>query len=154
MANPERPIALVGSSGGHLAHLLLLKNWWSDRSRFWVTFNTPDAVSALEGERVYWCFHPTNRSAVNFFRNLFLAFQVCLRERPRLIVSSGAAVAVPFFYVGKMFGARTIYLEVVDRIDTPTLTARLVRPVTDVFAVQWPRQLELYPRSQLIGRLM
>lgn len=153
MSHPQR-IALVGSSGGHLAHLMLLRRWWEGQDRFWVTFNTADAVSGLAGERTFWCHHPTNRNLPNLIRNVVLAFRICMRERPTLIVSTGAAVAVPFFYVGKLFGARTIYIEVVDRIERPTLTGRLVRPVTDKYAVQWPEQLALYPRSSLIGRLM
>ena len=150
----RRRVALVGSSGGHLAHLLVLRGWWGEEDRFWVTFNTADALESLRGERTYWCHHPTNRNLRNLVRNLVLAVRVCVKERPTLIVSSGAAVPVPFFYVGKLFGARTIYVEVVDRIDKATLTGRLVQPVTDAFAVQWPAQLSLYPRSHLIGRLL
>jgi UDP-N-acetylglucosamine:LPS N-acetylglucosamine transferase len=150
-----RPVALVCSSGGHLAHLLVLEPWWRrEENRFWVSFNTPDAMEALEGERHYWCFHPTNRNVWNLVRNIVLAVRVVIGERPRLIVSSGAAVAVPFFYIGKLFGAKTIFVEVVDRVDNPTLTGRLVKPVTDRYAVQWPEQLAAYPRSTLIGRLM
>lgn len=147
-------IALVGSSGGHLAHLLALKPWWSPRDRFWVTFHTEDAAEALAGERAYWCHHPTNRNVRNLFRNTLLAVRVLVRERPALIVSSGAAVAVPFFYLGRLFGARTVFIEVVDRIDTPTLTGRLVQPVCDEIVVQWPEQQRLYRRSRLIGRLL
>lgn len=54
-----------------------------------------------------------------------------------MIISSGAAVAVPFFYIGKLFGAKTVYIEVFDRIDKPTVTGKLVYPVTDKFIVQW-----------------
>ena len=44
--------------------------------------------------------------------------------------------------------------EVIDRLDTPTLTGRLCRPFTDLFCVQWPEQQELYPGALDIGRLM
>ena len=54
-----------------------------------------------------------------------------------MIISSGTAVAVPFFYIGKLFGAKTVYIEVFDRIDKPTVTGKLVYPVTDKFIVQW-----------------
>ena len=65
--------------------------------------------------------------------------------RPDLVVSSGAGVAVPFFWIGKLFGARTVYVEVIDRIETRTVTARLVSPVTDLLVAQDPAQLELFP---------
>lgn len=147
-------IALVGSSGGHLTHLLALRTWWERHDRFWVTFDKPDATSALTDERVYWCHHPTNRNLPNLVRNTGLAWRVLRDQRPDVIVSSGAAVAVPFFFVGKTLRARTVYLEVYDRIDSPTLTGRLVHPITDRFYVQWPEQLHLYRNARLAGELL
>jgi UDP-N-acetylglucosamine:LPS N-acetylglucosamine transferase len=146
-------IALVGSSGGHLSHLLRLAPWWGAHDRFWVTFELPDATGALTGERVYWCHHPTNRNLPNLLRNASLARRVVAAERPDLIVSSGAAVALPFFAWGRAFGARTAFLEVVDRIEHPTLTGRLVRPWCDLYLVQWPEQQAWYPRARLVGPL-
>lgn len=148
-------IGLVGSSGGHLAQLLVLRPWWENHDRFWVTFDKPDARSALVGERSHWCHFPTNRNLPNLLRNTWLAVKVLRRERPDVIVSTGAAVAVPFFLVGKLlFRCRTVYIEVVDRVDHPTLTGRLVRPLTDRFLVQWPEQRRLYRGAIHIGRLM
>lgn len=146
-------VALVGSSGGHLTHLLRLAPWWQAHDRFWVTFELPDASSALAGERVHWCHHPTNRNVPNLVRNAALARRVLAQERPDLVVSAGAAVALPFFFWGKRFGAATAFLEVVDRIEHPTLTGRLVRPWCDRYLVQWPEQLPWYPRAELVGPL-
>ena len=155
IASGTRPIAFVGSSGGHLAHLMVLRPWWVDRNRFWVTFDKPDARSVLAEERVYWCHFPTNRHVWNLVRNTLLALRVLLKERPRLVISAGGGVAVPFFYVGKiLFGTRNLFIEVVDRTDGPTLTGRLVRPVTDQYVVQWPEQVPFYPGAKLIGRLL
>ncbi|HGY9678460.1 TPA: UDP-N-acetylglucosamine--LPS N-acetylglucosamine transferase, partial [Streptococcus pneumoniae] len=53
-------ICLVGSSGGHLTHLYLLKPFWKDKERFWVTFDKADARSVLSEEVVYPCYYPTN----------------------------------------------------------------------------------------------
>lgn len=49
----EIKVCLVGSSGGHLTHLYMLKPFWKDKNRFWVTFDKEDARSLLEGEKVY-----------------------------------------------------------------------------------------------------
>ncbi|EFD87962.1 PssD/Cps14F family polysaccharide biosynthesis glycosyltransferase [Oenococcus oeni] len=144
-------VALVGSSGGHLTHLYLLKPFWKDKDRFWVTFNKEDAQSVLKNERMIPAFYPTNRNIKNLIRNTFLAFKVLKREKPDIIISSGAAVAVPFFYLGKLFGAKTIYIEVFDRIDRPTLTGKLVYPVTDKFIVQWPEMKKIYPKAINLG---
>lgn len=129
-------VCLVGSSGGHLTHLYLLKKFWINEDRFWVTFDKKDANSLLKGEKKYNCYYPTNRNIKNLVKNTFLAFKVLKKEKPDLIISSGAAVAVPFFYVGKLFGAKTVYIEVFDRMDKPTLTGKLVYPITDLFVVQ------------------
>ena len=75
------------------------------------------------------------------------------KERPHLIISTGAAVAVPFFYVGKIFGAKLIYIEVFDRIDKATLTGRLVYPVTDCFVVQWEEMKKIYPKAVNLGSI-
>ena len=44
-------VCLVGSSGGHLTHLYMLKPFWKDKDHFWVTFDKEDARSLLEGEK-------------------------------------------------------------------------------------------------------
>ncbi|HGF7570594.1 TPA: PssD/Cps14F family polysaccharide biosynthesis glycosyltransferase [Enterococcus faecium] len=144
-------ICLVGSSGGHLTHLYLLKNLWEKEERFWVTFDKEDSRSMLKDERFFPCYYPTNRNIINLIRNSFLAIRILLKEKPDLIISSGAAVAVPFFYLGKLIGAKTIYIEVFDRIDTPTLTGKLVYPVTDKFIVQWDEMKKVYPKAINLG---
>lgn len=94
----EIKVCLVGSSGGHLTHLYMLKPFWKDKNRFWVTFNKEDAKSLLEGEKVYPCYFPTNRSIKALIKNTKIAWNVLHKEKPDLIISCGAAVAVPFFY--------------------------------------------------------
>ncbi|WP_417134164.1 PssD/Cps14F family polysaccharide biosynthesis glycosyltransferase [Rubneribacter badeniensis] len=147
-------VCIPTSSGGHLTHMrMLLPLLDKAADRFWVTFDKEDANTALEGERVYHCFFPTNRNVRNTVRNTLLAARVLREERPDLIVSSGAAVAVPFFLVGKLMGAKTVYIEVFDRVDAPTLTGRLVRRFTDLFVVQWPEMTRVYPGSVDLGSI-
>ena len=101
-------VCLVGSSGGHLTHLYMLKPFWQDKDRFWVTFDKEDAQGLLQGEKMYPCYFPTNRNLKNLIRNTVVAWKVLRKEHPDLLISSGAAVAVPFFYLGKLFGAKLI----------------------------------------------
>ena len=146
-------ICLVGSSGGHLTHLYMLKPFWENKNRFWVTFDKEDARSILAGEKVYHCYYPTNRNLKNLFRNTFLALKVLRKERPDLLISSGAAAAVPFFYIAKLMGKKLIYIEVYDRIDKPTLTGRLVYPIVDCFIVQWEEQKQVYKKAVNFGSI-
>ena len=146
-------VCLVGSSGGHLTHLHMLKDFWKDKDRFWVTFDKEDARSILENEKVIPCYYPTNRNIKNLIKNTFLAIRVLLKEKPDLIISSGAAVAVPFFYIGKILGAKLVYIEVFDRIDKPTVTGKLVYPIADKFIVQWEEQKKVYPKAINLGSI-
>lgn len=145
-------VLFVTSTGGHLDQLLRLRPWWEQLERTWVTFDKPDARSALEGEaRVIHAFHPTTRNLPNALRNLRLARAVLRDVRPDVVVSAGAGVAAPFFALARSMNIATAYLEVYDRIDSATLTGRLVAPFTDTFLVQWPEQLALYPRATVVG---
>ena len=146
-------VCLVGSSGGHLTHLYMLKPFWQDKERFWVTFDKEDARSLLNGEKMYPCYYPTNRSIKALIINTALAIKVLIKEKPDLIISSGAAVAVPFFYIGKLFRAKTIYIEVFDRIDKPTVTGKMVYPVTDKFIVEWEEMKKIYPKAINLGSI-
>jgi UDP-N-acetylglucosamine:LPS N-acetylglucosamine transferase len=153
-ANPRLKVMLVCSSGGHLLQLYNLKPWWEQQDRTWVTFKMPDSMSLLGQEDVSWAYQPTTRNIPNMLRNLRLAWRLVRRQRPGVIVSSGAGVAFPFFLIGRIFRARTIYIEVYDRIDLPTLTGRLCYPFSDLFLLQWEQQRRFYKRGVVIGRLL
>lgn len=146
-------VCLVGSSGGHLTHLYMLKDFWKNKKRFWVTFDKTDANSILENEKKYYCYYPTNRNIKNLIKNFFLAIKILRKEKPDLIISSGAAVAVPFFYVGKLLRAKTVYIEVFDRIDKSTITGKMVYPITDKFIVQWEEMKKVYPKAINLGSI-
>lgn len=151
----DRPhVLLVGSSGGHLAQMIRLEPWWRDLDRTWVTFDTPDAVSLLADEHVVWGHHPTTRNLPNLLRNLRLAVRELRRTRPDVVVSTGAAIAFPFFVFARLMRIPTVYVEVFDRVDSATLTGRLCRPVSTRFCVQWPEQQTLYKGSIVIGPLL
>ena len=146
-------ICLVGSSGGHLTHLYMLKPIWQENERFWVTFDKQDAKSLLKGEKVYPCYYPTNRNIFNLIRNTFVAIKVLRKEKPDVLISSGAAVAVPFFYIAKLMRKKLIYIEVFDRIDKSTMTGKLVYPIADKFIVQWEEMKKVYPKAINLGSI-
>lgn len=146
-------VCLVGSSGGHLTHLYMLKPFWEKRERFWVTFDKEDAKSILKDEKMYPCYYPTNRNIWNLIRNTFLAIKILHREKPDLIISSGAAVAVPFFWLGKLRGCKLVYIEVFDRIDKSTMTGKMVHPITDKFIVEWDEMKQVYSKADNFGSI-
>jgi beta-1,4-N-acetylglucosaminyltransferase len=151
---PRKRFLLVGSSGGHLTQMLAMREIWEESDRAWVTFRKSDAVSVLADERCHWCHYPTNRHIGNLVRNFGLALRVLWRERPDVVISTGAGAAIPYFLLGRAFGAVLVYVEVYDRIDSPTITGRIAARASHVFALQWPEQQRHYPRGTYIGPLL
>jgi UDP-N-acetylglucosamine:LPS N-acetylglucosamine transferase len=148
------PVLMVSTQGGHLAHLVALRTWWEARDRLWVCPDSPDVLDRLVGERIIRSYSPTTRNLPNLLRNSALAVRLLLRERPSLLVSAGAGVAVPFFVAAWLLRIPTVFIEVYDRVDTPTMTGRLCGPFTTRRIVQWQSQLEFYPDARLVGPLL
>jgi len=147
-------VGLVCSGGGHLAQMMALRRWWSILERFWVVPDQPDTRALLADERVHWAHHPTTRSVGMAVRNARLARRVLTAERPDVLVSTGAGVAPPFLWVGRLLGIPSVFVEVYDRIDSASLSGRLVRPVVDAVVLQWEEQLAHYPEGVVVGPLL
>lgn len=133
--------------------MLRLREAWDDTERTWVTLEAPDSEHLLREERVVLGHGPTNRSARALLLNLRLAWKLVRGTRPDAILSTGAALAVPFFAIGKLFGARLVYVESLTRIEGPSLTGRLVYRLADAYFVQWP-QAAHRKRARYAGSLL
>ena len=134
-----------------MTHLYMLKPFWENKDRFWATFDKEDARSLLKGEKLYPVYYPSNRSIKALIINTYRAIKILRKECPDLIISSGAAPAIPFFGIGKLMGAKTIYIEVFDRIDKPTISGKICYPVTDKFIVEWEEMKQVYKKAINLG---
>jgi beta-1,4-N-acetylglucosaminyltransferase len=146
-------ILLVCSTGGHLLQLVSLDEAWRGFTRAWATFDKSDARSLLQGERVFFAHGPTNRNVPNFLRNLRLAWRLVRRLRPKVVLTTGAGVAVPFAWIARLLGARVVYIESFTRIDGPSLSCRLISPVAHRLYVQWPELAARLRRARYAGSL-
>jgi beta-1,4-N-acetylglucosaminyltransferase len=126
------------------ADVMLVCSSWEPYSHVWVTFDKSDARSLLREERVVYAHSPTNRSIKNLVRNLVLAWRTLGVVRPRVLLTTGAGVAVPFAWLARLRRVRIVYVESFTRIEGPSLTGRLVAPVAQRVYVQWP---------EMVGRL-
>lgn len=142
---------LVCSSGGHLQQLLLLREAWPDRSHLWITDDAADTRSMLGDEPAVFGDAPSSRSVIGLLRNSLRAFRLLRRHRPAVVISTGAAIAVPYCWLGRLFGAEAIYIESVTRIDSASTTLQLVRPVASRIYVQWPELAERLPGALYEG---
>ncbi len=145
-----RRTGLVFSPGGHWAEL--------QRALVGITFDDVFHVTFADGRpppdsvRRYHLCHP-RRSVWRTLRNGWQSLGVLRRERPALLISTGADVAVPILYLGKLAGARIVFIETAGSA-TPTLAGRLVYPIADLFIVQWADRLERFPAAVLAEGLL
>ena len=108
----------------------------------------------LAEEEVIFAYGPTTRNLPNLVRNLVLAWVTVHRLRPRILLTTGAGVAVPFAWIARSRGAKVVYVESLTRIERPSLSCRLIAPVASRIYVQWPDLAEAIPRARFIGSVL
>lgn len=139
-------VALVCSHGGHLSELLELADAYARHETFFITYDAP-RTRALAGSK--YLLRNIGFNGVLMAIATVQIFFILLRERPRVILSTGAEIAVPAFYLACLLGIRTIFVETWTRVRSPTLAGRWVYPVASAFFVQWPELLSCYgPKAQ------
>jgi beta-1,4-N-acetylglucosaminyltransferase len=145
-------VLLVCTGGGHLMQLWSLRDAWAGYEHAWVvgSHGGGDVESLLAGEPVHFAYSPAARSLKNLARNLLLARRLVRRLRPRVLMTTGAAVAVPFVWVARLHGVRVVYVETLARAVRPSLSCRLASPAADRIYVQWPELQSAVPRSRYV----
>jgi UDP-N-acetylglucosamine:LPS N-acetylglucosamine transferase len=131
--------------------LLTLREAYADMPRIWVSNEKSDARSLLADERAHFLPGPFSRHSWSLLTNLRFAFRLIRRERPSAILTTGADIAVPFAWVGRLYGARVIYVESFTRAETVSLSCKLIRPVAHDIYVQWPELIDSLPGAQFFG---
>ncbi len=123
---------LVASTGGHLKEMHHLYRRFSgiEGPFRWITFDTPQSRSLLSGEEVDFVRFVGGRDPINAMRNLPAARRA-LREVDT-VVSTGSAVALPFFGLGRIQRLRCHYIESAARSDAPSITGRLIGSIPGI----------------------
>ena len=113
-----------------------------------------DAETTRRLERAYLVPNMA-KNPIEFLKNLVRVFRIFRKERPDLIVSTGAEIAIPVVLVGKLFRARVLYIECGAQVTRPSVTGRVLYWLADEFYVQWPELLKMYgPRARYSGSLI
>ncbi len=87
-------------------------------------------------------------------RSLAQLWPVLRRVRPDVVLANGPSVAVPAVLLGKLLGARIIWVETASRVYEMSTSARIVYRFADLFFVQWPQLQARYPKAVYAGRLV
>jgi len=136
-------ICLACSHGGHLAEMLHLQEAFEGHETFFITY---DSVRTRELGRKY-LLRNIGKNPLLMAYAFVSIFRILRKEKPKLIVSTGSEIAIPAFYLAKLFRIKTIFIESWTRVVQPTGTGRIVYPVADVFLVQWERLLAKYGKK-------
>ena len=130
-----------------------MRGAWEDHATAWVVGShaAGDVESLLAGRAALLRALPRGAQPAQPRAELRLAWTLIGRMRPRVIVTTGAAVAVPFAWVGRVRGVRVVYVETLARAERPSLSCRLVAPIAHRVYVQWPELRRSLPRARYAG---
>ncbi|HIJ65993.1 MAG TPA: radical SAM protein [Candidatus Hydrogenedentes bacterium] len=148
---PRAKICLACSHGGHLTEMHQLAEAFAGHDTFYFCYDAHTTRPLLNAYLV----PNMARNPIEFVRNLGRLFRIFRKERPDLVVSTGAEIAIPVGLVAKLFRVPMIYVECGAQVTQPSLTGRLMYWLADGFYVQWPELIHAYgPRALFRGSLI
>jgi len=135
-------VMAIASAGGHWVQLMRLRPAWSGLKVTYVTTDPSLALNAADGASVKPGFRVVTEAnrwqKGRLVRQLFQLLVILLRERPDVIVTTGAAVGYFAIRLGKLFGCRTIWIDSMANVEELSLSGRKVGRHADLWLTQWP----------------
>ena len=158
MSNTENQkqlkICLAASAGGHISQLLKLSSSWNGYETFCVTTTEVVRNKLNKLGEVYVVGECNRQHLMRVIVVLVRCIRIVLRERPDVIISTGAAAGCMLCYLGKMFGAKVIWIDSITNVERISLSGRMVRYIADLFLVQWPDLVGMYKKVEFVGTVV
>lgn len=120
---------------------------------FYFTFSGAVARELAKTARVCTIPNIVRNNPISWIVGVILSACIAIRERPDVVITTGAGVVVFLCVFAKLLGAKLIFIESMAKIEKPTLTARFLYPFANLFIVQWPGLLRFFPSAKFLGRL-
>ncbi len=150
--NNRVKVCIVSSCGGHLTEVRCLKPAYDPYEHFYVLNDKALLPQDMRG-KTYFISH--SERDWKFLLNLWEAYQILRKERPQVILSTGAGPAVPFALVGKiLFKTRVVFVETITRIKRPSVTGRIMYRLAHEFFYQWESLRSYFPKARYGGPLL
>lgn len=155
-------ILLAASGGGHLRQLLDLESVWSRHPHVFVTTDYALGRSVAVRHRVHFVreygfgmWHQQRRLAMTWAMliNVCQSVRVVLRERPTLVITTGAAAIFWSILLARLFGARLVSIESFARFEAPSVYGNLVRRFADDLVVQSEKLKAAWPEAHVFDPL-
>jgi len=150
----ELRICLVSSAGGHTSQLLELADSWKGQHTCWVTTEGVIKGKLAKYGKVYVVGECNRRQPLRVLLVLLRCIRIVLRERPDVVISTGAAAGCMVCFLSKMLGARIVWIDSITNVYRLSLSGRLVRYIADLFLVQWPELAEKYRKVEYVGAVI
>jgi UDP-N-acetylglucosamine:LPS N-acetylglucosamine transferase len=137
VSKPRKRILAIASGGGHWEQLLRLRPAFEGHDLSFVTVNRAYAPDTAPHR-----FHVIpDATRWNKLKLIYMALRlliVVLRERPDVIVSTGAAPGYVGLRIGRWLGARTIWIDSIANVEELSLSGRRIGKHADLWLTQWP----------------
>jgi UDP-N-acetylglucosamine:LPS N-acetylglucosamine transferase len=133
--------------------VLRLESFYKKYDYFFVTFFSKPIEELAKRETFYFVKDP-GRNLFRFLINVFQSLKVFLKERPDVIISTGAGVAIAMCLWGRIFGKKVIFIEDWCAVREPSFSGRLVYPIANLFIIQWKQLKKYYPKAKFGGTLI
>ncbi len=147
-------ICLAASAGGHLTQLLKIKHIWKNKSHFYIT-NNKSALGLLGTDSRVYLIKWGNRNYPHLIAMIiFQCLRIILKEKPDVLISTGAAAGCIPAILTKLIGGKVIWIDTISHADYLTMSGRIVRLFADMFLVQWPELAEKYPGVIYMGAVI
>jgi UDP-N-acetylglucosamine:LPS N-acetylglucosamine transferase len=152
--NGKLRVCLAASAGGHLTQLLRLCSSWQRYEAIYVTTSRSFAGKLTKAGRVYTVADFNRQRLGNSAKAFFKCIKIIRTERPDVIISTGAAPGLLMCVLGKMTGAKVVWVDSITNTERLSLSGRLVRPFADLLLTQWQELEEKYPRAEFAGQII
>ncbi|HEX5378158.1 MAG TPA: glycosyltransferase [Phenylobacterium sp.] len=147
-------VCLAGSGGGHVRQLLDLEPAWSRHDYFFVSEDTALSRSIAEKHPTRYVPHVALGQArlgaplkmlAAAVRSVFVSAGIMLRERPDVLISTGAGAVFFALVWARLLGAKIVVVESFARFDKPSVFGRMTAPLahrkvvqSKALAAYWP----------------
>jgi len=141
----------ISSGGGHLTELLASIPGDIKDEISYITVKNGHTKMSLKNSNRRFIIDPHTVKA-KYLINLIHAFFLFIIIRPKVIISTGAGIAIPFMMIGKLFGSKLIFIETGARVYTASRSGEFMYKYADKFFVQYKDLLKKYPNA-ILGSL-
>jgi len=129
-------ILAVASGGGHWVQLLRLRPAFEGYDIAYVTVQESYAEQ-VDSSRFYSITDATRWSRWDLLKMVSQLAWIVFKERPDIVMSTGAAPGVVALSIGKWFGAKTIWLDSIANVEKMSMSGERAKRVADLWLTQW-----------------